>query len=324
VDKQAPVIALTSGEPAGIGPDVCILLAQRLPPCRLVLIADPDMLHARARALKLRLDAQPWAGRAATSCALSVLPVKTAMPVYAGKLDRTNVPYVIETLTVALNGCLEHEFDAMVTAPVHKGVINQAGVAFSGHTEFLATHSGAPQVVMMLVAGRLRVALATTHIPLREVSRHITAARLEAVLRVVHQELRHKFGIVRPRMAVCGLNPHAGESGYLGREEVDVIAPVLERLRREGLRLRGPVPADTAFTPPQLAEVDAVLAMYHDQGLPVLKHYGFGRAVNVTLGLPIIRTSVDHGTALELAGSARADAGSLRAAVELALSLAPV
>jgi 4-hydroxythreonine-4-phosphate dehydrogenase len=205
---------------------------------------------------------------------------------------------------------------------VHKGVINQAGVAFTGHTEFLATQSDTRQVVMMLVAERLRVALATTHIPLREVSRHITATHLEAVLRVLHHDLQHRFAIVQPRIAVCGLNPHAGESGYLGREEIEVIAPVLERLRREGMQLRGPVPADTAFTPPQLADVDAILAMYHDQGLPVLKHRGFGHAVNVTLGLPFIRTSVDHGTALALAGSARADPGSLRVAVDLALSLA--
>lgn len=321
VARKSAIIALTPGEPAGIGPDVCIMLAQQ-PPCRMVFIADPDMLSERASALKLPFRAPPWQGRETTTSAIAILPVKAPCTVSAGKLDRGNVPYVIETLEIAADGCLRGEFDALVTAPVHKGVINQAGVAFSGHTEFLATQSDTRQVVMMLVAERLRVALATTHIPLREVSRHITATHLEAVLRVLHHDLQHRFAIVQPRIAVCGLNPHAGESGYLGREEIEVIAPVLERLRREGMQLRGPVPADTAFTPPQLADVDAILAMYHDQGLPVLKHRGFGHAVNVTLGLPFIRTSVDHGTALALAGSARADPGSLRVAVDLALSLA--
>lgn len=311
---------MTPGEPAGIGPDICILLAQQ-PPCRLVLIADPDLLHARAAQLRLRFTATPWRGRDSSRAPVAIVPLATTTPVEAGKLDTSNVPYVIDTLKRALGGCLAGEFDALVTAPVHKGVINDAGIAFTGHTEFLAEGTGGRKVVMMLTDNGLRVALATTHCPLSEVSGRITRVHLRDVLRILHDELQRKFGIAEPRIVVCGLNPHAGESGHLGREEIEVIAPVIEELRGGGMRLRGPIPADTAFTAAQLVDVDAVLAMYHDQGLPVLKHRGFGHAVNITLGLPFVRTSVDHGTALELAGSGRADATSLRAAVRMACAL---
>jgi 4-hydroxythreonine-4-phosphate dehydrogenase len=315
------VLALTPGEPAGIGPDISLLLAERAP-CRLVLIADADMLSARAAHLGVPFFWQPWSGRASSAAPVSLLSVRAPRPVVAGKLDRGNAEYVMATLARAADGCLRGEFDALVTGPVHKGIINDAGIPFSGHTEFLAERAGAEQVVMMLTDGELRVALVTTHLPLRDVSRHITAERISAALRVLQTDLQTKFAIADPRITVCGLNPHAGESGYLGREETEVIVPVIERLRRNGMRLRGPVPADTAFTRAQLADTDAVLTMYHDQGLPVLKARGFGQAVNVTLGLPFVRTSVDHGTALELAGSGRADPGSLRAAVQLALVLA--
>jgi 4-hydroxythreonine-4-phosphate dehydrogenase len=317
---SSPVLALTPGEPAGIGPDICILLAQQ-PPCRLVLIADPDLMHARAAQLGLTLAAAPWQGREKPGDLVAIVPLATAAPVATGKLDTRNVPYVIDTLKRALAGCLAGEFDAWVTGPVHKGIINDAGIAFTGHTEFLAEGTGRRKVVMMLTDNELRVALATTHCPLAEVSSRITKPHLREVLRIVHEELQRRFGIIAPRILVCGLNPHAGESGHLGREEIEVITPVIEELRRAGLRLRGPVPADTAFTAAQLADVDAVLTMYHDQGLPVLKHRGFGHAVNITLGLPFVRTSVDHGTALELAGSGRADATSLLAAVQMACAL---
>jgi 4-hydroxythreonine-4-phosphate dehydrogenase len=242
-------------------------------------------------------------------------------PVTAGRLDPANSSYVLATLERAVSGCLNGEFDALVTGPVHKGAINDAGIAFTGHTEFLAKRANAPQVVMLLVAGDLRVALATTHLPLAEVPRALTRAHLRAVLTTLHSELQTKLHILKPRILVCGLNPHAGEGGYLGREEREVIEPVLTELRAAGMNLRGPVPADTAFIPSQLADADVVLAMYHDQGLPVLKHHGFGEAVNVTLGLPFIRTSVDHGTALERAGSGPIDHGSLRAAVEMAFTM---
>jgi 4-hydroxythreonine-4-phosphate dehydrogenase len=239
----------------------------------------------------------------------------------AGHLDPANARYVLALLDAALEGCINGRFDAMVTAPVHKGVINDAGVPFSGHTEYLAEHTGTTLPVMLLVGGGLRVALATTHLPLAAVSAAVTAERLSAVLEVLDADLRTKFGIASPRILVCGLNPHAGEGGHLGREEIEVIAPTLQRLQRAGLQLTGPVPADTAFLPERLAGHDAVLAMYHDQGLPVLKRAAFGEGVNVTLGLPIVRTSVDHGTALDLAGTGRADAGSLHAAVRLAFEL---
>lgn len=317
-----PVIALTPGEPAGVGPDLAIRLAQQPPACALVLIADPALLAQRAKQLRLPFSAREWQGRESAGQDVYVLPVKTARPVSAGQLDMANAPYVIETLKSAVAGCLRGEFDALVTGPVHKGIINDAGIGFTGHTEFLADASNAAQPVMMLAAPGLRVALATTHLPLAEVPRAITRERLTTVIEVLHTDLKNKFGIADPVILVCGLNPHAGESGHLGREEIEVIEPVIKALGARGMGLRGPVPADTAFIPSQLQGVDAVLAMYHDQGLPVLKHHDFAHAVNITLGLPFVRTSVDHGTALELAGTGRADVSSLVAAVGMALALA--
>jgi len=318
---RRPIIALTPGEPAGIGPDVAIAFAQQAPDCDLVLIADSALLTARAAQLKLAFSARPWSGRGNDMPAVYVLPITTSHPVNAGRLDPANSPYVIDCLRRAVHGCRRREFDALVTGPVHKGVINDAGIPFTGHTEFLAAESGTAQVVMMLAAPGLRVALATTHLPLSAVSRAITREHLTGVLRILHADLKAKFGIADPQVLVCGLNPHAGEGGHLGREEIEVIEPVLTALRAEGLKLRGPVPADTAFIPASLVGVDAVLAMYHDQGLPALKAHDFAHAINITLGLPFVRTSVDHGTALELAGSGRADPSSLRAAVAAALHM---
>lgn len=315
-----PLLACTPGEPAGVGPDLCLHLAQGPHDFRLVFIADPGMLRQRAAQLGLHLDLPLYAGPD-DAPGVSVLPSPLAAPVQAGRLDAANAPYVIATLERAVAGCMSGEFDALVTGPVHKGVINDAGIPFTGHTEFLAQRSGVHQVVMMLTAGTLRVALATTHLPLSAVSAHITPVLLRDVLHILDHDLRARFGLAQPRILVCGLNPHAGESGYLGREEIEVMAPVIDELRHAGMDLRGPLPADTAFTPRQLRDADAVLAMYHDQGLPVLKYAGFGEAVNVTLGLPFVRTSVDHGTALELAGTGRADAGSLLAATKLAVTL---
>jgi 4-hydroxythreonine-4-phosphate dehydrogenase len=319
-------IALTPGEPAGIGPDLCILLARQAQAHELVVIADPDLLQARAAELGLPLTVLPCdTGQPpapAPAGHLKVLPVALRAPVEAGRLNPANAAYVLETLDAAIAGCRDGRFAALVTGPVHKGVINDAGIPFSGHTEYLAERTGSVQVVMMLAAPGLRVALATTHLPLRAVSDAISVTGLQRVLRVLHQDLRTRFGIAAPRILVCGLNPHAGEGGHLGREEIEIIAPALEALRTEGLQLFGPLPADTLFTPRYLEHADAVLAMYHDQGLPVLKHHGFGEAVNITLGLPIIRTSVDHGTALELAGSGRAEVGSLQAAITTAVQMA--
>ncbi len=324
----APVarILITPGEPAGIGPDLVVALAQKIHPrAELVAVCDPDMLQARARQLKLPLTLEltspemPPIVRAAGE--LSVLPVAVAAPPVAGKLDSRNAHYVLESLSLAMNWCLDGHAQALVTGPVQKSVINDAGIAFSGHTEFLAERSRTPTPVMMLVAGSLRVALATTHLPLRDVAHHLTREGLERVLRVLLKDLRARFGIASPRVLVAGLNPHAGEGGYLGNEETDVIRPVVDKLRLEGFKLTGPLPADTLFTPRHLKDADAVLAMYHDQGLPVLKYAGFGEAVNVTLGLPFIRTSVDHGTALDLAGTGKAEVGSLEAALAMALTL---
>ncbi|MDR3415959.1 MAG: 4-hydroxythreonine-4-phosphate dehydrogenase PdxA [Nevskia sp.] len=325
-DDTLPCLLLTPGEPAGIGPDLAVVLAQQPLPAALGVVCDPQILEERARQLglplrmRLRIAGHPLQPHRAGE--LQVMPVSLAAPAQASVLDPRNASYVLETLRLAAVEVLAGRADALVTAPVHKGVINDAGLPFTGHTEFLAGLCGAPTPVMMLVAGSLRVALATTHLPLRSVPDAITFHGLSATLRVLHADLRRRFAIAEPRILVCGLNPHAGEGGHLGREEVEVITPVLEALRAEGLHLAGPLPADTLFTPRQLAAGDAVLAMYHDQGLPVLKHAGFGEAVNVTLGLPIIRTSVDHGTALDLAGSGRAESGSLQAAVRLALQLA--
>jgi 4-hydroxythreonine-4-phosphate dehydrogenase len=325
--KSASVIrlALTPGEPAGVGPDLVIALAQQSLGAELVVVADADLLHARARQLALPLQILPFnSNRSAQphrpGC-LTVLHVPVAVPVVPGQLDTRNAAHVIATLDAALALCANGICAGLVTGPVHKAVINDAGIAFTGHTEYLAQHTATPEPVMMLYAPGLRVALATTHLPLREVAAALTAERLQRVIRVLDGELRNRFGIARPRVLVTGLNPHAGEGGHLGREEIEIIQPALEKLRGEGLDLSGPLPADTVFTPKYLEHADAVLAMYHDQGLPVLKYMGFGRVVNITLGLPILRTSVDHGTALELAGSGRADLSSLRCAVEAAIEL---
>ena len=320
--NRRPRLILTTGEPAGIGPDLALAAALRDWPSEIVFAGDPALLAARARLLKLDLEPVDWQpGEAAVphrAGTLPVLPVRLATQVEAGRLDVANARYVLELLDVATDGCIAGRFDAMVTAPVQKSVINDAGIPFTGHTEYLAARCGTALPVMMLVAGKLRVALATMHLPLAEVPRHIRRDLLDATLDVLDAGLRSDFGLEAPRILVCGLNPHAGESGHLGREEIDVIAPSVVAARTRGLTVRGPVPADTAFTPAMLADADAVLAMFHDQGLPVLKHAGFGHAVNVTLGLPFLRTSVDHGTALDLAASGRADPGSLFAAIELA------
>ena len=282
-------------------------------------IADPDLLRQRAAALGIDLTIEDDPARPTRVAGrLTVLPVKLRRPVVPGQLDPGNAAYVLDTLETAVSGCLDGRFRGLVTGPVQKSVINDAGVAFSGHTEFLCERAGVPDVLMLLVAGTFRVALATTHLPLRAVPDAITPALLGRRLDLLLSGLRQRFAIERPRILVAGLNPHAGEGGHLGREEIDVIAPVCEAARAAGHAVRGPLPADTLFTPELLADADAVLAMYHDQGLPVLKHAGFGEAVNVTLGLPFIRTSVDHGTALDLAGSGRARTGSLEAAIDLA------
>ncbi len=320
--RQLPAIALTAGEPAGIGPELCLAIATRPWPARLVALGPLD--HLREIAARLELHVTPRAvteARPHRAGELQVIDVPLATPSTAGRPDPRNAAAVLATLRRAAQRCLDGEFAAMVTAPVHKAVINEAGQAFSGHTEFLAELSGGTPV-MLLAAGKLRVALATTHLPLAQVPQAITAELLDKVLRVLHADLGSRFGITAPRILVAGLNPHAGEGGHMGSEEIRVITPVLERLRAAGLDVVGPLPADTLFTPDRLAGSAAVLAMYHDQGLPVLKYAGFGRAVNVTLGLPLVRTSVDHGTALDIAGTGRADPGSLVAAIEMALEIA--
>ncbi|HEX8873175.1 MAG TPA: 4-hydroxythreonine-4-phosphate dehydrogenase PdxA [Nitrosospira sp.] len=319
-----PVLALTAGEPAGIGPDLCVQIAQVDLPYNLVVIADRELLRDRAHSLQLPLeiiDYPPILDTGHKAGTLCVLHIPLAEPATPGKLDSANARYVLSTLDRAVEGCSKGEFDAMVTAPVHKGIINDAGMAFTGHTEYLAGLTGG-EAVMMLSGGGMRVTLATTHLPLKDVPAAITERLLEQKLGIIWRDLIARFAIPRPRIAVAGLNPHAGESGYLGREEIDTIIPVLDRLRAAGMDLIGPLPADTLFNPLRLKEYDCVFAMYHDQGLPVLKHASFGTAVNVTLGLPIIRTSVDHGTALELAGTGRSDPGSLIAAIEMAAALA--
>ena len=298
--KNKPVIALASGEPAGVGPELCARVAREPLAARIVVLGDRGLL---------------------AGCP-GVEHVALARPAVAGRLDAANGPYVIAVLERALRGCRDGEFDAMVTAPVQKSTVNDAGIAFTGHTEFLAQRTATAHVVMMLVGGGLRVALATTHLPLAEVPKNISRDGLQQTLRVLDADLRLRFGIARPRILVAGLNPHAGESGYLGREDAEIIAPAVAQAARAGIDARGPIPADTLFVPERLAHADCVLAMYHDQGLPVLKYASFGRGVNVTLGLPFVRTSVDHGTALDLAGTGRADAGSMIEAVKLAIELA--
>lgn len=320
-----PEIVYTCGEPAGIGPDLAVLLADAALPCRLRVLGDANVLRQRAKQLGKsvrfvelgRHDPSPV--HSAGKLAVQSLPVSAS--VTAGRLDSRNSRHVLALLDEAIDGCLHGRYSAMVTGPVHKGIINEAGMAFTGHTEYLAEKSGTPKVVMMLTGGGLNVALATTHLPLSEVPRAITREELTAVLRILHADLVNKFGISHPRIAVCGLNPHAGESGHLGREEIDVIEPVLASLRAEGMNLSGPYPADTLFAQLRKHPADAVLAMYHDQGLPVLKYASFGEGVNVTLGLPFIRTSVDHGTALDLAGTGNIETGSLLAAIQLAIRL---
>jgi 4-hydroxythreonine-4-phosphate dehydrogenase len=305
-----PVIAVTSGEPAGIGPDLCLRLAERQWPARLVVLGDRDLLAARAR--QLGLDA----GR------IEIRHIPLQESALAGRLDPANASYVLDILDAALAGCVSGEYAAMVTAPVHKGVINDAGISFSGHTEYLAQHTATPRVVMMLAGAGLRVALATTHLALKDVPAAITKSELETTIRILHADMQAKFGIAHPRILVAGLNPHAGEGGHMGREEIEVIAPVLDKLRAEGMNLIGPLPADTLFTRNVLAGSDAQLAMYHDQGLAVLKYAAFDEGINVTLGLPVIRTSVDHGTALDLAGTGKASPTSLFAAIDAAIDMA--
>jgi len=330
-------LAITAGEPAGIGPDLCVQLAVAPPDIPFVVIGDKHLLQQRAAQLGIGLQIREmisgeWevgSGKKPvhlhfplpTSHALSVIHIPLAAPCQAGKLDAANSEYVLAVLRRAVQGCQAGEFSGMVTGPVHKGVINDAGIPFTGHTEFLAEQTHAERVVMMLVGGGMRVALATTHLPLKDVPAAITAALLENVLRIIRHDLQSRFGIAQPRILVAGLNPHAGEGGYLGREEIEVMIPVLDKLRAEGINVSAPLPADTLFTPHKLAQCDCVLAMYHDQGLPVLKHASFGQGVNVTLGLPIIRTSVDHGTALELAGSGKAEVGSLQEAIRVAVQM---
>jgi 4-hydroxythreonine-4-phosphate dehydrogenase len=328
-----PRIAITPGEPAGIGPDIILQMAMRPLPASLVAFADPELLTQRAAQLGLTIQLRilpplpldeeeneswfclPQLGQ------LYVHPIPLSQPVHSGQLNSANANYVLECLRQACQACMDKRFDALVTGPIHKGIINEAGIPFSGHTEFLAAQTGVKDVVMMLATPGLRVALVTTHLPLSQVSAAITPTRLAIIIKILHAELQKKFGITQPHILVCGLNPHAGEGGHLGQEEILIITPVIQQLRGEGLRLTGPVPADTAFTPSLLADVDVVLTMYHDQGLPVLKYHGFGEAVNITLGLPIIRTSVDHGTALELAGTGYASSDSLFCAIQVALEM---
>ncbi len=324
---------ITAGEPAGIGPDLILAIAQhQLPQHELIVVADRDLMSQRAEQLNLPIQLNSVQLEDATKLnpagQISLIHCPLAEPVMPGQLNQANSQYVLETLKIAAKGCMNDHFAAMVTAPVNKAVINDAGIAFSGHTEFLQQLTDVDKVVMLLAAEQtptapgLRVALATTHLPVSEVSQAITKDSLRRVLEILQHSLQTQFGIGEPRILVAGLNPHAGESGHLGREEVEIISPLLDELRSAGMNLIGPLPADTLFTPPYLEQADAVLAMYHDQGLPVLKYLGFGRAVNITLGLPIIRTSVDHGTALDLAGTGKAESGSLQAAIDQAIKMA--
>jgi len=318
-------LVITAGEPGGIGPDLVLQLAQQQWPMQLVICTDKRLLAERAALLNEKIifiDYDPkkpaQAGKPGT---LTIAHIPLQAPAQAGKLNKANAQFVLDTLAFASQGCLSGEFSAVVTAPVHKGIINDAGVAFSGHTEFFAEQAGVDLVVMMLATTGLRVALVTTHLPLADVSKAITKQRLFEIITILHAELQLKYAIKQPRIYVCGLNPHAGEGGHMGREEIDTIAPVLEKLRQQQMDLIGPLPADTLFQEKYLKDADAVLAMYHDQGLPVLKYKGFGKSVNITLGLPFIRTSVDHGTALDLAGTGKADAGSLLCAVNEAITM---
>lgn len=321
-----PVIAITGGEPAGIGTDIILQAAQYRFDARLCVISDPDLLRARATQLNIAIDLVELnadeAPPAHVPGKLYVHPTRLNQQVECGTLNPANASYVLKTLRLAGEGCLSGRYHALVTPPVHKGIICEAGPHFSGHTEYFQELCQSSQVVMMLATEKLRVALATTHLPLKDVAQAITKTGLKTVLRTLHNDLQQRFAIDKPRILVCGLNPHAGENGHLGMEEIETIIPALSELKKEGLHLTGPLPADTLFTPKYLEQADAVLAMYHDQGLPVLKYQGFGRAVNITLGLPIIRTSVDHGTALDLAGTGLADEGSLVVAINQAIDMA--
>jgi len=320
---DVPVLAVTPGEPSGVGPEIVLKLVRQHPEFRLLAVADPQLLRQAGNVLGSHLKITEWEpGDTVVAGELACLPLKLARPARPGRPDPENAAYVLSTLRRAVQLIEQGHAAAMVTGPLHKAVINDSGVPFSGHTEFLAELSHTKQVVMMLAAPGMRVALVTTHLPLRAVADAISGDKLEAVIRITETSLRHRFGIAQPRLQVLGLNPHAGEGGHLGQEDDRVIRPVIERLRAEGMDIEGPVPADTAFTPPAIAACDAVVAMYHDQGLPVLKHLGFGQAVNITLGLPFIRTSVDHGTALDIAGTGKADAGSLYQAVLCAQQMA--
>lgn len=324
-DSEFPRIIISAGEPAGIGPDLIVAAAQNRFNAELTVAGDPDVLMSRARLLQLPLnlivhDPASPAQKHQTG-QLNIFPIKVRKPVIPGKLNIANAAYVMETISNATLACLRHDFAAMVTAPVHKAVINEAGYSFSGHTEFIAALCSDAFPVMMLMNSHLRVALVSTHVPLVKVPAFITANRLQRVISTVHHDLRRYFAMDNPQMVVCGLNPHAGEAGHLGDEEIKIIIPVLEKLRSAGMQVTGPVPADTAFTPDSLKNVDVVISMYHDQGLPALKSQGFGETVNITLGLPIIRTSVDHGTALPLAGTGNANPSSMQAAIEYAIEL---
>ncbi len=323
--KYCPRIAITPGEPAGIGPDLCLTMAQQSCDAQLIVIADPALLQQRCQQLGLQLTFKTFdpalPAQAQQPGELTVLPVPLVSPVIAGRLSVDNASYVIKTLSLAAKLCRDQTLSALVTGPVHKGIINDGGIPFTGHTEYLAAITQVPRVVMLLSAKNLRVALVTTHLPLSEVPAHINIADVEQTIQILHRELQLKFNIKQPRILVCGLNPHAGEDGHLGSEDKNIIQPAIERQQQQGVNVFGPVPADTAFIPSRLSACDVVLTMYHDQGLPVLKYVGFGSAVNVTLGLPIIRTSVDHGTALELAGGGQADSSSLKEAVRMAIDI---
>ncbi|AFJ48362.1 4-hydroxythreonine-4-phosphate dehydrogenase PdxA [Shimwellia blattae] len=322
---NTPRVVITPGEPAGIGPDLVVALAQRDWPVEMVVCASPSLLSERAALLGLPLTLLPYHADTPASPqrsgTLTLLPRELQAPAIPGTLNAANGQYVVETLAAACDGCLSGEFAALITGPVHKGIINDAGIPFTGHTEFFEQRAHSEKVVMMLATEELRVALATTHLPLKDVARAITKPLLRQIIGILHHDLRTKFGIASPHILVCGLNPHAGEGGHMGHEEIDTIIPVLSELRQQGMNLTGPLPADTLFQPKYLDHADAVLAMYHDQGLPVLKYQGFGRAVNITLGLPFIRTSVDHGTALDLAGTGQADVGSFITALNLAIKM---
>lgn len=320
---KLPRILITPGEPAGIGPDIVVQLAQQTWPAELIVATDPDMLQARAQQLHqpLRLFELSDIPSTHQPGTLKIIPVKTSVPCEPGKLNPENASFVLECLTLATDFCLTHQADALVTGPVQKSVMNEAGIAFTGHTEFLATRCNTAEVLMLFVVNQLKVALVTTHLPLSQVAAAITEKKLHQMVTLLHRELIKRFGISQPHILVAGLNPHAGESGHLGREEIDIMEPALTALRKEHIHVTGPLPADTLFTKKYLENADAILAMYHDQALPIVKYLGFDSAVNVTLGLPIIRTSVDHGTALDIAGTQKANSGSMREAIKLAIRL---